>query len=138
MNPFWLHNYNGFEPNDTKQGHWGKGQTGFNVSISGIVNLSDNRKVKKDGAWRYPNHRDMMTGEGDHCTCLSGIYSWGYEEGPTLYLYPAAEGMMNERIREGLASLIGVHHITEDTPVVSNCSRKILFRLGEVRQRRAA
>ncbi len=131
---YWVKNYSNFDPKDSTEGHWGKGQTGFNISKSGKIYLSDNKKVKDElGEWGYPNHRDLVVGSGDDKTVYSGIYSWF--NGIILWLYPATEFMWEENptnIEKGLASLIGVHKITKDTPVYSNTSRNILFRLGDV------
>lgn len=95
--------------------------------------ISEGRRIKVDGQWIYPCHRNLIEGEGDDCTYFSGIYSYGFKsDGPTLWLYPHAEKGMNEMMRQGLASLIGVHRITGNTPVRSNSDRHIIFRLNEV------
>lgn len=131
MTPLWARDLTGFEPFDSREGHWGRGQTGFNLSITGRIWLSDGRKVKRDGEWVFPCHRDLIDGRDKDATMYSGIYSYGFKEGPTLWLYPDAEGALNIAMQAGLASLIGVHKITHDTPVRSNTRRHVLFRLGE-------
>jgi len=129
---YWVKDYSNFEPKDTNQGHWGSGQTGFNISKNGKIFLSDNKKIKDEfGEWVYPNHRDLIVGFGDDETVYSGIYSWGYGA-IEFYLYPDAERILNFEMKKGLASLIGVHKITSETAVYSNTSRKLLFFLGDV------
>jgi len=132
ISPYWARDYRYFEPNDTPEGHWGRGQTGFNLALSGRVLLADGRKVKRDGLWVYPCHRDIVVGEGRDQTAYSGIYSYGFRGGPVLWLYPFAEAALNDVMCCGLASLVGVHKIDGDTPVRSNDTRRILFRLGEI------
>lgn len=127
-----MRNYANIEIYDSKEGHWGRGQTGFNLSLSGRVFLSDGRKIKVAGEWKYPSHRDLFDGAGDDETVYPGIYSYGFREGPTLWLYPHTESAMNDAMRRGLASLIGVHQINVETPVRSNSSRGVLFTLKEV------
>lgn len=39
----WVRNYANIEIHDSKEGHWGRGQTGFNLSLSGRVFLFANR-----------------------------------------------------------------------------------------------
>lgn len=39
----WVRNYANIEIYDSKEGHWGRGQTGFNLSLSGRVFLFANR-----------------------------------------------------------------------------------------------
>ncbi len=128
---YWVKDYTDYNPWSSKDSHWGKGQAGFNLSRSGRINLSDNKGEKDDaGDWYYPCHRDLLDENKDDITCYSGIYSWAL--GPELYLYPDAEAALNEDMKKGLASLIGVHQITPETPVISNTSRKVLFRLKDV------
>ena len=133
---YWIKNYSQFNPRDSIQGHWGEGQTGFNISESGRIYLSDNVKFKDDfGEYGYPNHRDLIVGSGKDETIHSGIYSWTPYKGEiaTLWLYPFTEEILNNEMKKGLASLIGVHKIIENTPVYSNTGRRdILFRLGDV------
>ncbi len=129
---FWLHDLRGIEIYDSPRGHWGRGQTGFTFSQSGRINLSDGRKIKTEEGWKYPCHRDLISGEGKDRTVFSGIYSYGYPEGPTLWLYPDAEQSLNDDIRHGLCSLIGVHRIDSTTRVVSNTTNELLFILGDV------
>lgn len=130
--PLWVRDYRNLDIHDSRMGHWGKGQTGFNLSESGRVFLSDGRKVKREGEWSYPCHRDLIDGEGQDRTVFSGIYSYGYAEGPTLWLYPFTEVALNDAMRQGLSSLIGVHRIAATTAVRSNNSRETLFLLREV------
>jgi hypothetical protein len=130
MKENWVSDYSNFQPKSTKFGHWGKGQTGLNISLSGRIFLSDN--VLK-GDFRYPCHRDLIDGEGIHETVYSCIYSWSNGE-PTIWLYPDAERSLNRDMKRGLNSLIGVHKITSGTPVRSNSERGVIFRLGEVIQ----
>ncbi len=128
---YWVKDYTDYNPWSSKDSHWGKGQAGFNLSRSGRINLSDNKGEKDEaGDWYYPCHRDLLDENKDDITCYSGIYSWA--NGPELYLYPDAEAALNEDMKKGLASLIGVHQITPETPVISNTSRKVLFRLKDV------
>ena len=129
---FWVADYRGLEIHDSRMGHWGKGQTGFNLSESGRVFLSDGRKIKRDGVWSYPCHRDLVNGHGPDRTVYSGIYSYGYADGPSLWLYPHAERSLNEAMKAGLNSLVGVHRIDGQTPVYSNTSRELLFLLQDV------
>jgi hypothetical protein len=129
---YWVKDYHNFEPHDTPDGHWGKHQAGLNISRSGKIFLSDNRKVKDEEGWGYPSHRDIDVGSGVDRTSYSAIYSFEKEWGPTIWLYPDTEGSLNKEMRIGLSSLIGVHQITADTPVRSNTGRNILFRLGNV------
>lgn len=104
-------------------GHWGKNQAGFNVSLSGRIWLTDNRQ--------FPCHRDLIDGEGDDATVHSGILSWNRGK-IELYAYPYLVQVLDlPAVRDGLKSLIGVYGMTQDTPVISNCSRKVLFRLGD-------
>ena len=131
-NGYWVDDYSDFRPKSDRQGHWGSGQTGFNISLSGSIYLSDNRPTEgRGGLLHHPCHRDLITGQGDDETIWAGIYSWSREV--TIWLYPSTEGavMRREEMRKGLASLIGVHKITEKTPVKSNTERGTLFLLGE-------
>ena len=130
---FWLHDYRGIEIFDSPKGHWGRGQTGFTFSESGRINLSDGRKIKRSGTWHYPCHRDLVSGEGKDRTVFSGIYNYGYAEGSSLWLYPDAEGALNDEIRQSLCSLIGVHLIDSRTAVFSNTSHDLLFILGDMK-----
>lgn len=131
-NKLWVRDYANLTIHNSKDGHWGRGQTGFNISLSGRIYLSDGRKIKQEGVWGFPNHRDLIDGQGDDETVYSGIYSYGFREGPTLWLYPHAEGALTAAMRRGLASLMGVHQIDAATTVRSNTSRKVLFSLGEI------
>ena len=130
--PLWVGHYGNFTIHDSPNGHWGKGQTGFNLSESGRIFLSDGRKVKRDGQWLYPCHRDLIAGDGRDATFYSGIYSYGFAEGPSFWLYPHTEGALNPEMIRGLCSLIGVHRISKDTPVFSNTTRNLLFVLREI------
>jgi len=121
---WWSDDYTNYEPYEDKESHWGIHQVGFNISASGRINLGYNVGE---------THRDLMVGTGDDETVHSGIYSFGYKrEEPTLWLYPNAVNVLNDGMRQGLASLIGVHMITAETPVRSNTTRKVLFRLGDI------
>lgn len=130
--PLWVGHYGDLSIHDSPNGHWGRGQTGFNLSESGRVYLSDGRKVKCAGTWTYPCHRDLVVGEGLDATVYSGIYSYGYAEGPTLWLYPHTERHLTAGMMKGLASLIGVHRISGETKVLSNTSRELLFTLNDI------
>jgi len=129
---YWVKDYSNFKPISDPESHYGKGQTGFNISESGKIYLSDNTPIQIGEGWRYPTHRYMIVGEGRDKTVFSGIYSFGFKEDPALWLYPDTEKYLNEEMKKGLASLIGVHSITKDTPVKSNTGRKTLFTLGEI------
>lgn len=136
----WVGDYNAFVPMSHKDAHWGTGQCGFNLSMSGRIFLSDNKRIRLsrategtniDREWFYPCHRDMEDGTGEDKTCLSGIYT--FSGTPILWLYPLAERYLGSKIKAGLGSLVGVHRITGQTEVRSNTSRKVLFLLADVR-----
>lgn len=135
--PYWVRDYSSFAPLSSQDCHWGKAQSGFCLSLSGRIWLTDNRAVRGglhgrrdiDDEFTHPCHRDLVDGRGDDATVYAGIYSFGAEV--CLWLYPQAEGALNEAMRAGLKSLIGVHLITATTPVKSNTSRRVLFILGE-------
>ena len=150
----WVKDYTYYDPFSSSHCHWGRNQAGFNLSLSGRVFLTDNRVVKPSdfiydpatGRYReresflsqetadYPNHRDLIDGYGKDLTIYGGIYSW--DKGKTgLYLYPNTVEVLNDDMKRGLASLIGVHKITEITPVYVNSSKNLLFRLGDIASR---
>lgn len=128
---YWVRDYRRLDIFDSPDGHWGRHQTGLTIAPSGKVLLSDGRKIKVDGTWRFPCRRDLVVGHGEHRTVYSGIYSFDARYGPTIWLYPDAESALSDRIRAGLASLIGVHRIAPETPVRSNNGRQVLFVLGQ-------
>jgi hypothetical protein len=150
----WVKDYTYYDPFSSSHCHWGRNQAGFNLSLSGRVFLTDNRVVKPSdfiydpatGRYReresflsqetadYPNHRDLIDGYGKDLTVYGGIYSW--DKGKTgFYLYPNTVEALNDDMKRGLASLIGVHKITERTPVYVNSSKNLLFRLGDIASR---
>lgn len=42
----WVRNYANLDILDSREGRWCRGQTGFNISLSGRVFLSDGRRIK--------------------------------------------------------------------------------------------
>jgi len=123
MSNYWVTDLSNYNPINLG-GHWGDNQAGFNLSLSGRIWLTDNHE--------YPCHRNLIDGEGDDETVYSGIYSWN-DGNPELYTYPFLEQVLDRpEVREGLKSLIGVHMLTKDSPVISNCSQKVLFKLGDL------
>ena len=119
-----------YNPISCKDSHWGIGQAGFNMSTSGRIYLSDNKPIRCGNRIYYPCHRDLINGEGIHKTKYPGIYSWSKEI--AIWLYPDLERNLTKDMKRGLAKLIGVHRITNQTPVKSNTERDILFLLGDI------
>lgn len=120
MSRLWVNDLSAYSPVNLG-GHWGTDQAGFNVSMSGRIWLTDNKE--------RPCHRNLVDGEGDDKTNLSGIYSW-HKGNHEIYAYPDLESRIdNKSIQAGIRSLIGVNGIPAGTPVISNCSGKVLFRL---------
>lgn len=115
---YWVKDFTNYEPISSRRAHWGTLQAGFTITKDGLIDLTDNSQ--------YQSHISLHPGYG-------GIYSWRTWKGePTqLWLYPAAEVNLTPAMMNGLASLIGVHKITPDTPVYSNFHRNILFRLKD-------
>jgi hypothetical protein len=143
---YWVKDLTYYSPLSHGHAAWGRDQAGFNLSLSGRIYLTDNRKVKMlpevlqfgremVEEYDYPNHRNLVVGEGKDQTIYSGLYSWKNQR-PELYLYYDAEKALNMQMRRGLASLIGVHLINANTPVISNTYRNVLFRLGNIAARR--
>ncbi|MNG60949.1 hypothetical protein D3C79_191180 [compost metagenome] len=118
VHPLWVTDLRQYKPINLG-GHWGRDQAGFNLSLSGRIWLTDNTA--------FPCHRDMIDGQGEDKTNLSGIYSW-HQGNHELYVYPYLEAVIDrETVRQGLRSLIGVNGIAVGTPVISNESRAVLF-----------
>ncbi|GIC77699.1 hypothetical protein [Moritella sp. F3] len=122
MHKNWITDLTDFTPINLG-GHWGTKQAGFNVSLSGLIWLTDNRN--------FPCHRDLICGTGQDETRYSGIYSW-FRGKCVIYTYPHLESVLHEPgVLKALKSLIGVHGLTKASPVISNCSREVLFLLGD-------
>ncbi|WP_318515702.1 hypothetical protein [Photobacterium leiognathi] len=117
----WVQDFTQFTPSDAER-HWGKFQTGFNLSLSGRLNMVMSDSIQC--------HRDIIVGEGDDETNLSGLYSYK-DDKAEIYVYPFLERAMKQdkRVIEGLRSMTGIHLITKGTPVISNCSRQVLLTL---------
>lgn len=120
MQVYWVKDLKNYDPVNLG-GHWGDYQAGFNMSLSGRIWLTDNRS--------FPSHHSLIDGQGKDETRYSGIYSWK-DNNPELYVYPFLEEILfRKKVQEGLRSLIGVHLIVVGTPVISNSSNEVLFRL---------
>jgi len=118
FHPLWVKDLRDYSPINLG-GHWGRDQAGFNMSRSGRIWLTDNHQ--------NPCHRNLIDGDGENKTNLSGIYSWhnGKHE---IYVYPDLENAIDiDAVRDGLCSLIGVNGIPSGTPVISNCTGSTLF-----------
>jgi len=120
---------------NTKQSHWGKGQTGIALCEDGTSEISDNKPIraKEDGCpdgWIgdeldrkcYPTHRSFK------CN-YSGIYSYGYSGGD-VWLYPHSSQNISN-LRKSICSLNGKYGITKDNLVKENSSRKLLGKVGD-------
>lgn len=117
----WVQDFTKFKPTLSNR-HWGKKQSGFNISFSGRVNM-----VMSD---KNQCHRDIIDGQGEDATHLSGIYSYVNNDA-ILYAYPMLERAMQEdpRVIEGIRSMVGIHLIKKGTKVISNCSRETILTL---------
>ena len=130
----WVTDLTHYKP--AREGHWPAYCAGFNLSLSGRIWLTDNRPIWISSDIREgiiaPCHRDIIDGEGEDKTLYSGLYCYNpRHKAVTLWLYPAAEQVLNENMRDALKTLIGVDRITGDTVVYSNTTRKKLFALKE-------
>jgi hypothetical protein len=141
----WVRDLSNYRPISSNDSHWGRGQAGFNISESGRIYLTDNSeedlkmsaseklRQKAEHGQLYPTHRDLTVGRGPDITAYSGIFTFEGKDAPILWLYPDAEKALSKHLEmaRGLASLIGVHNIDKNTPVRSNTSREVLFKLGD-------
>ena len=148
----WVRDLSNYRPISSNGSHWGRGQAGFNISESGRIYLTDNSEKdlkmsaseklrhKAELGQLYPSHRDLTVGRGPDITAYSGIFTFEGKDAPTLWLYPDAEKALSKhpKMARGLASLIGVYNIGWSTPVRSNSSREVLFRLGDLMRKRKA
>lgn len=133
--PLWVTDLSNYTP--LREGHWPAFVAGFTLSKSGRIWLTDNNAIKikdhKREGVLAPCHRDLIDGEGDDQTCFSGLYCFNpKDKNVTLWLYQFATLELNDAMKQGLKSLIGVHRITSETTVSCNTGRKVLFKLGDV------
>ena len=120
---------------NTKESHWGIGQTGVGLEANGNANVSTNKPTfqRKEhtilgkGGRYYPSHRSL---DG-----YSAIYSFGYPDDwkhdGTIWLYPDAYKNI-EKVKPALKSLKGKYGMTGETTVKSNTTRKELFQLKDL------
>lgn len=114
---FWVADYRGLEIHDSRMGHWGRGQTGFNLSESGRVFLSDGRKIKRDRVWAYPCHRDLVNGHGLTVRLILRHLQLRVCRRTVAMALSGRRRSLNEAMKLGLHSLVGVHRIDGQTPV---------------------
>jgi len=130
----WVKSLTNFSPE--VEGHWSKYTTGFNISLSGKIWLSNNKPIKVNDKNRQgllsPNHNNLVTGSGVDETIFSGIYYFEPDKEASLFLYSECENVLNQQMKLALLSLVDVHNITIDTAVFSNLSREKLFSLSEI------
>lgn len=110
---------------NTKDSHWGIGQTGIGLCKDGTVDISNNRpKPSRNGcpestiAWKnkcHPTHRSLK------CP-YSAVYSFDKNQ-KDIWLYPDAEKNL-PRLKKAICNLKGKHGITEKHKILSNTSRK--------------
>jgi len=106
---------------NTKQSHWGLGQTGVGLSEDGRFDVS--RNIPNDGY--FPTHTHLGLP-------YPAIYSYGYADDyptGTIWLYPDAEKNL-EKLKPALRNMKGYYGITKDTKLKSNTSRKSLGTVG--------
>ncbi len=100
------------------------GQTGIGLCEDGNAHISDNRKFKDvDGDWVYPTHRDLQ------CP-YSAIYSFGYDDGKNIWLYPDAEKRLSY-LKDAVCNLIGQRGIAGEHRVMSNSFRNELGKVQD-------